>query len=47
MLKFGTGQITITDDQEDQPLVRTASVLSEAQRAAVLAEGEETETEGE
>jgi hypothetical protein len=46
MLKFGTGQITITDDQEDRPLVRTASAFTEDQRADVLAEGEEA-TEGE
>lgn len=45
--KFGTGTITaIVKDSEEGALVRTAVALSEAERAEILAEGEE-DTEGE
>ncbi|MGW7100358.1 hypothetical protein [Streptomyces sp. NPDC054838] len=42
MLKFGTGSITVPSDQEDVPaaISRTASALTEEERAALLAEGE-------
>ncbi|MDQ1041436.1 hypothetical protein QFZ75_007938 [Streptomyces sp. V3I8] len=45
MLKFGTGAI-IQDDEEGR-IVRTAVALSEAERAGIIDEGEETEPEGE
>jgi hypothetical protein len=48
MLKFGTGTITaVAKDNEEGQLVRTAVALSEAERAGILAEGEEAEGEGE
>jgi hypothetical protein len=47
MLKFGTGQITVPDDQQDAPIVRIAATLTEAERAAILAEGEAETTEEE
>ncbi|MFD7835563.1 hypothetical protein [Streptomyces sp. NPDC059761] len=41
MLKFGTGTITVPSDQNDgAPTSRTASVFTEEERAALLAEGE-------
>jgi hypothetical protein len=48
MLKFGTGQITaVAKDSEEGQLVRTAVALTEAERAGILAEDEEQESEGE
>ncbi|MEU6362250.1 hypothetical protein [Streptomyces albidoflavus] len=47
MLKFGTGQITVPDDREDTPITRTAARLTDAERAAILDEGELETTEGE
>ncbi|MFI0967033.1 hypothetical protein ACH4S8_37465 [Streptomyces sp. NPDC021080] len=44
--KHGTGTL-ITDDTEEGRIVRTAVSLTEAQRAGILVEGEETDTEGE
>lgn len=44
--KHGTGSL-ITDDTEEGRIVRTAVALTEAQRAGILEEGEETDTEGE
>lgn len=47
MLKFGTGQITaVASDTEEGRQVRTAVALSEAERAGIIAEGDE-DTEGE
>ena len=46
-LKFGTGTITaVAKDNEEGQMVRTAAALSDAERAGIIAEGEETETEG-
>ncbi|MET7363306.1 hypothetical protein ABZS76_33380 [Streptomyces sp. NPDC005562] len=46
MLKFGTGQITVPDDRrQDKPIARTATVLTDDQRAAILDEEEAVETE--
>ncbi|WP_164331336.1 hypothetical protein [Streptomyces sp. RLB1-9] len=48
MLKFGTGTITaVAKDTEEGQLVRTAVALTETERAGILAEGEETDSEGE
>jgi EAL domain-containing protein (putative c-di-GMP-specific phosphodiesterase class I) len=48
MLKFGTGTITaVAQDNGEGQLVRTAVALTEAERAEIIAEGQETESEGE
>lgn len=45
--KFGTGTITaVAKDNEEGRQVRTAAALTEAERAGIIAEGEE-ESEGE
>lgn len=40
MLKFGTGKITVPDDQTDGPMTRTAAVYTDEEWQAVMAEGE-------
>ncbi|MEU9405647.1 hypothetical protein AB0E08_08070 [Streptomyces sp. NPDC048281] len=48
MLKFGTGQITeIAKTPAERLLVQASADLSDAERAGILAEGEEAESEGE
>jgi hypothetical protein len=48
MLKFGTGTIThVASDTEEGRQTRLAVALTEAERAGIIAEGDETENEGE
>lgn len=46
MLKFGTGTITaVAMDTEEGRQVRTAATLTEAERAGIIAEGDEENKE--